>query len=137
MNNNTSYFTLHIGVNKYHPDSKVPHLGGCAKDVSDLVEYLNDIIPTNQLHSKVLLDDEATYQNIIDHFGDKHLLKAGAEDVVLIQYSGHGAREKAAPEFYTHFPDGYNETLVCYDSCLLYTSPSPRDRTRSRMPSSA
>ena len=29
---------------------------------------------------------------------------------------------------------------VCYNafySCLLYTSPSPRDRTRSRMPSSA
>ena len=24
-----------------------------------------------------------------------------------------------------------------YHSCLLYTSPSPRDRTRSRMPSSA
>ena len=24
-----------------------------------------------------------------------------------------------------------------YGSCLLYTSPSPRDRTRSRMPSSA
>ena len=23
------------------------------------------------------------------------------------------------------------------DNCLLYTSPSPRDRTRSRMPSSA
>ena len=26
---------------------------------------------------------------------------------------------------------------VKYKSCLLYTSPSPRDRTRSRMPSSA
>ena len=25
----------------------------------------------------------------------------------------------------------------CIQSCLLYTSPSPRDRTRSRMPSSA
>ena len=24
-----------------------------------------------------------------------------------------------------------------FNSCLLYTSPSPRDRTRSRMPSSA
>ena len=24
-----------------------------------------------------------------------------------------------------------------YEDCLLYTSPSPRDRTRSRMPSSA
>ena len=37
-----------------------------------------------------------------------------------------------------------HETLADYDKfqdwdkdCLLYTSPSPRDRTRSRMPSSA
>ena len=28
-------------------------------------------------------------------------------------------------------------TLVNIYACLLYTSPSPRDRTRSRMPSSA
>jgi len=27
--------------------------------------------------------------------------------------------------------------LVCFNDCLLYTSPSPRDRPRSRMPSSA
>ena len=27
--------------------------------------------------------------------------------------------------------------LIMYIGCLLYTSPSPRDRTRSRMPSSA
>ena len=31
----------------------------------------------------------------------------------------------------------FSEMSVKYDSCLLYTSPSPRDRTRSRMPSSA
>ena len=33
-----------------------------------------------------------------------------------------------------------NPSTVCYEiirDCLLYTSPSPRDRTRSRMPSSA
>ena len=29
------------------------------------------------------------------------------------------------------------EKWIEYLSCLLYTSPSPRDRTRSRMPSSA
>ena len=28
-------------------------------------------------------------------------------------------------------------TAVLVEPCLLYTSPSPRDRTRSRMPSSA
>ena len=32
------------------------------------------------------------------------------------------------------FPAGININL---EACLLYTSPSPRDRTRSRMPSSA
>ena len=31
---------------------------------------------------------------------------------------------------------GFTTTEYAY-ACLLYTSPSPRDRTRSRMPSSA
>ena len=31
----------------------------------------------------------------------------------------------------------YDNDLVLLKTCLLYTSPSPRDRTRSRMPSSA
>ena len=32
--------------------------------------------------------------------------------------------------------DNWNQIEV-FGGCLLYTSPSPRDRTRSRMPSSA
>ena len=31
----------------------------------------------------------------------------------------------------------YRRLMSRYHPCLLYTSPSPRDRTRSRMPSSA
>ena len=31
----------------------------------------------------------------------------------------------------------HNVTISRLYNCLLYTSPSPRDRTRSRMPSSA
>ena len=31
----------------------------------------------------------------------------------------------------------HEEHKARIDTCLLYTSPSPRDRTRSRMPSSA
>ena len=43
---------------------------------------------------------------------------------------------------FSEFKATYGETLVCGFAkvcgiCLLYTSPSPRDRTRSRMPSSA
>ena len=33
--------------------------------------------------------------------------------------------------------DDYKATLDKYVGCLLYTSPSPRDNGRSRMPSSA
>ena len=51
-------------------------------------------------------------------------------------------------EFATHSPMGpthysrwlmaeHPEALGGFYTCLLYTSPSPRDRTRSRMPSSA
>ena len=35
------------------------------------------------------------------------------------------------------FKEWNGEALIASLSCLLYTSPSPRDRTRSRMPSSA
>ena len=34
-----------------------------------------------------------------------------------------------------HFPGDLSAAQFC--DCLLYTSPSPRDRTRARMPSSA
>jgi len=42
----------------------------------------------------------------------------------------------------TTAPTGAEEGWIWWDAsdpsnCLLYTSPSPRDRTRSRMPSSA
>ena len=54
---------------------------------------------------------------------------------LLIKHGGHKAaagltlKTKNIPKFKKVF----NE----YACCLLYTSPSPRDRTRSRMPSSA
>ena len=39
------------------------------------------------------------------------------------------------PYWRVEYPDGDWEELT--KRCLLYTSPSPRDRTRPRMPSSA
>ena len=43
------------------------------------------------------------------------------------------------PSKYDVLPDGTVEQIGVYleNSCLLYTSPSPRDRSVSRMPSSA
>ena len=41
------------------------------------------------------------------------------------------------PGVYIEVSGRDNEALKTSSLCLLYTSPSPRDRTRSRMPSSA
>ena len=47
------------------------------------------------------------------------------------RYVENGTLENGKPDFRIQKMDKYSP------SCLLYTSPSPRDRTRSRMPSSA
>ena len=51
-------------------------------------------------------------------------------------------KDKFDPEKKMGFPadfiaEGVDQTRGWFYTCLLYTSPSPRDRTRSRMPSSA
>ena len=59
--------------------------------------------------------------------------------------AGHGLAEDAPPgvnlagawKLDHSASDDPQKTLDHMRACLLYTSPSPRDRTRSRMPSSA
>ena len=70
----------------------------------------------------------------------------GPERFTLAHELGHWVYDAENPEQQTLDFSGAAEDLFCYhrdgsvglpDTCLLYTSPSPRDRTRSRMPSSA
>ena len=62
-------------------------------------------------------DDLALFENVWDAISTVSGL-----GVSLIDKGGDNIEETMIPE---------------YIACLLYTSPSPRDRTRSRMPSSA
>ena len=56
------------------------------------------------------------------------------EEIAHTRSEGEGDNRKTWTE-YQHFAR-QSKVTHCKD-CLLYTSPSPRDRTRSRMPSSA
>ena len=60
---------------------------------------------------------------------DKHLPERG---IVHFEYMLRGDIKDLTPEVKTKYFKG-NDNLPC----LLYTSPSPRDRQKSRMPSSA
>ena len=112
--------TIHallVGINHYHKDSGVASLKGCAHDTLKMEEFLHQHFSRGyNLNIARLLNEQSTYGNIVRHFGESHLLKAKKHDTILFYYSGHGAREKAAEEFSEFFPDGYNESIVCYDS---------------------
>lgn len=111
-------FALLAGINRYHPDSdkNVTHLNGCRNDILQMQAFLENHFPADKRSLVTLLDGDATYQNVVEHFGQKLLLRAQKGDTVLFAYAGHGSQEPSAPEFRKYYPDGKDETLVLYDS---------------------
>ena len=81
------------------------------------------------------LDPVARVALLLERFGDglRFASSFGLEDSVVVHLAAR-ARDKSLVEPRIFMLDtGRLHT----ETCLLYTSPSPRDRTRSRMPSSA
>ena len=83
-------------------------------------------------------------ENIYKSFGDNKVLKGASltlnkgEIVSLLGVSGGGKTTLFNVLSGIHMPDSGKVWLNGEDiTCLLYTSPSPRDRVISRMPSSA
>ena len=68
---------------------------------------------------------------VCNKVGGIHTVITSKSDTVVQEWGEH---------YITIGPDVWNGTgehpEFTEDTCLLYTSPSPRDRTRSRMPSS-
>lgn len=110
-------FALLVGIDRYDSSTRIPELSGCVNDVQALQFYLEGRLrPTDdQLHLKVLTNEQATRQAIIDGFLD-HLGQAGKDDIALFFYAGHGSLENAPEEFWHIEPSRQNQTLVCYDS---------------------
>lgn len=110
-------YALLVGINQYHPGSRVPHLKGCVNDILGMQAYLEGRLSTDGFHLQMqtLLDEQATRQNIIDGFR-QHLSRAKSDDVVLFYYAGHGAQASAPEAFWPVSPSRMMETLVCYDS---------------------
>ena len=72
------------------------------------------------------------FHKFINSFPSIKSLAESNLDNVLASWSGLG--------YYTRAKNIHLTSKIIhekYNGCLLYTSPSPRDRTRSRMPSSA
>jgi caspase domain-containing protein len=105
-------YALLVAVNDYQPP--VNPLFGCRNDVERAIEFLRARV-SGELAEEVLYDTEATRANLIEAF-EKHLARAGPDDVALFWFSGHGAEQNVAEELWHLEPTGRNQTLVCSDS---------------------
>ena len=99
------------------------------KQILDFVDTLDGIKSREVVHGTlyVTLEDDrdcdSIHRKIRNHYKENINNEGGCN-----MYSVGG-------EFaYDFVPEDREAPVFC---CLLYTSPSPRDRTRSRMPSSA
>ncbi len=107
-------YVLQVGINQY--PNGVGSLNGCVNDVHRIHDYITKTFG-DSARTVQLFDSDANRKNVIKQFRE-HLGKAGAGDVVLFHYSGHGARWKSAPDFKKWFPEGWDEGLVLHDSRL-------------------
>ena len=65
------------------------------------------------------------------------IVKKSKVNGALINHSEHRVSSKEITSLIKRLKKLKMKTVVCVKNCLLYTSPSPRDRSVSRMPSSA
>ena len=89
---------------------------------NEVTDALNPVLMTG---STVFVDDDLspTFIDFMQNWIDEHNLNIQIEDELIFGFHQiHGSGIDWAPRYY---------------SCLLYTSPSPRDQRGSRMPSSA
>ena len=112
MTANGAVYALLVGIDAYPPP--VPWLAGCRNDVTDLSAFLEGRLG-ERLRLVTLLDREATRQAIVDAMRT-HLGQAGAGDVALFSYSGHGSEEPVPKAFAALEPTGRIQTLVCVDT---------------------
>ena len=125
--------------------------------ISNTVNYIEKFVMQKQHCLGVFLDISSAFdsiqpahvrQSLLDHGGDPDMVEWYHDYITHrdIEVDMHG--ERTCFSTGVGFPQGgvcsakfwlvaFDKAMHIINSCLLYTSPSPRDRQKSRMPSSA
>jgi uncharacterized caspase-like protein len=112
-----------IGISRY---KSILSLKYAANDAREFYRYLAEVNGVPKDHIWLLLDEEATLDNLKSILGTQLRRQAGKDDMVIIYLAGHGATEKDATS-----PDG--DGLEKY---ILPYNANPKDLYASAMPMS-
>ena len=108
------------------------------KKISDVVDHRTQTAPLKEFSREIPWDDEG---DIIDRLGEEIYIKHLDGPLFFGFASRFQDMVKALPNIKVVIirmdKVPYVDQSGLYAICLLYTSPSPRDATLSRMPSSA
>jgi len=102
---------LLIGIDAYPRLESHQRLRGAVNDVHAMAEYLVQDLDFAEEDLRLLLDAQATRQGILEAF-ERLVGETRADDLVVVYYSGHGSRVRAA----SRGGDDWEETIVPYDS---------------------
>ena len=108
-------FAYLVGIDRYV--GNVVPLRGCVNDIDAIAAVLRSqaTVTGDRLTLATLTNENATRQAFVDGFR-AHFAASREGDIALLYCSMHGSQERAAPEFLSVEPDGFNETLVFHDS---------------------
>lgn len=83
-------WALVVGIGNY-VDQSIPRLKYSAKDAKDFADHLTNVAHWPADHVKLLLNEKATRENVLDLLGDSWMPKVvGPDDLVVIYLSTHG-----------------------------------------------
>ena len=109
---------------------------GCISDDSDDTTTTDTTDNTSENDNGTVTNDgEGADWTFMTYISDSDLEYFAIEDMVEMERVG--STDKVNIVVQIDRWDGYDKPDWNDDSCLLYTSPSPRDKRQSRMPSSA
>ncbi|MGB0521585.1 MAG: caspase family protein [Flammeovirgaceae bacterium] len=116
-------YALLVAIDDYPIDRH--KLNGCVNDMRAFESYLTSRFDPEKvnLHLKVLTNEQATRNNVIDGFMT-HLMQATgfedgkSKDLAVFYFSGHGAQEPMPWELHKTDEKKLIQSIVCYDSRL-------------------
>jgi hypothetical protein len=107
---------LLIGV-EHHCDGEANHLPGVTEDIRLLSGVLSSKAGFSRENQKILLDRQATKENVVKAFDDWLIKGTKPGDTALFYFSGHGTQ--VWDENGHEIQDGKAKILICYDTRLV------------------